>query len=294
MTSKTRALILTARPKTLAAAIVPVIVATALTHFEGREVSWRISLFAVLSATLIQIGTNFVNDAIDFLKGADTETRLGDARAAQSGWFTATGVLAMGLTCFAGAMVFGLPLVYAGGWPIVVIGLVSLLMGYAYTGGPFPLAYVGLGDVFVILFFGLVAVGGVYYLQTMTYTNAALVAGFQVGLLATVLIAINNLRDLDQDREINKRTLAVRLGPRLGRLEVLLLILVAFSLNLYWLGRGAWLAFLLPMLALPPALKVVQTLLRSEASREYNKLLAKAAMVHMLFGLLLSLGFCVS
>lgn len=294
MTSKTRALILTARPKTLAAAIVPVMVATALTRFEGREISWRISLFAVLSATLIQIGTNFVNDAIDFLKGADTHTRLGDARAAQSGWFTATGVLAMGLTCFAGAMVFGLPLVYAGGWPIVAIGLVSLLMGYAYTGGPFPLAYVGLGDLFVILFFGLVAVGGVYYLQTGAYTNSALIAGFQVGLLATVLIAINNLRDLDQDREINKRTLAVRLGPRLGRLEVLLLIMVAFSLNLYWAGRGAWLAFLLPMLALPPAIKVVMTLLRSEASREYNKLLAKAAMVHMLFGLLLSLGFCVS
>ncbi|NJL26164.1 MAG: 1,4-dihydroxy-2-naphthoate polyprenyltransferase [Calothrix sp. SM1_5_4] len=286
-----KALILTARPKTLAAAVVPVMVATALVHAEGREVSTWISLFAVLSATMIQIGTNFINDALDFIKGADRETRLGDARAAQSGWFSARAVLFMGFACFAVAIGFGLPLVWEGGWPIFWIGLVSLLMGYAYTGGPFPLAYVGLGDLFVIIFFGLVAVGGVYFLQTKTYSGGALVAGLQVGLLATVLIAINNLRDLDQDREVNKRTLAVRLGPKLGRLEVLLLILVAFTLNLYWLGEGAILAFVLPLFALPPAVKVVFSLLRSEASREYNRLLARAAFVHMLFGMLLSVGF---
>ncbi|MBX3021008.1 MAG: 1,4-dihydroxy-2-naphthoate polyprenyltransferase [Bdellovibrionales bacterium] len=291
MTSRTRALLLTARPKTLAAAIVPVMVATALVKAEGLTVTPSISVFAVLSAIMIQIGTNFINDALDFWKGADKETRLGDARACQSGWFSPRTVLLMGLGCFATAMLLGLPLVYVGGWPIFWVGIASLLMGYAYTGGPYPLAYVGLGDLFVILFFGLVAVGGVYYLQTAGLSAGALVAGLQVGLLATVLIAINNLRDLDQDREVNKRTLAVRLGPKLGRLEVLLLILVAFVLNLYWLGQGAWLAFLLPLFALPPAIKVVLTLLRSQASREYNRLLAKAAFVHMLFGVLLSIGF---
>ena len=291
MTSRARALLLTARPKTLAAAIVPVMVATALVRAEGGTVHAWISVVAVLSAIMSQIGTNFINDALDFIKGADTETRLGEARAAQSGWFSASAVLCMGIGFFALAMLLGLPLVWVGGWPILLVGILSLTMGYAYTGGPYPLAYVGLGDLFVILFFGLVAVGGVYFLQTGFYSLSALVAGLQVGLLATVLIAINNLRDLDQDREINKRTLAVRLGPKLGRYEVLLLFLVAFTLNLFWLERGAWPAFLLPLLALPPAMKVVQTLLQSRASREYNGLLAKAAFVHMLFGSLLSLGF---
>lgn len=290
MTSKTKALILTARPKTLAAAVVPIMVATALAKADGGQITLWVSLCALLSAILIQVGTNFVNDALDFMKGADKETRLGDSRASQSGWFNAKTVLGMGFGCFALAMAFGVPLVWTGGLPILVIGLLSLLMGYAYTGGPIPLAYVGLGDLFVILFFGLVAVGGVYFLQTHTYTWTALVSGLQIGLLATVLIAINNLRDLDQDREVNKKTLAVRLGPKLGRYEVLALTLVAFGLNLYWLNKGEWLAFLLPMLALPVAMKVVMNLLRSEASREYNRLLARAALVHMLFGVLLSMG----
>lgn len=291
MTSKTRALILTARPKTLSAAVVPVLVATALVASEGHEVTWWISLCALFSAIFIQIGTNFVNDALDFMKGADKETRLGDARAAQSGWFTPRAVLVMAGVFFGVALLLGIPLVVKGGTPILVIGLVSLVMGYAYTGGPFPLAYVGLGDLFVILFFGVIAIGGVYYLQTGDYSASALVAGLQVGHLATVLIAINNLRDLDQDALIGKKTFAVRLGPNLGRFEVLALVLIAFSLNLYWLNKGWILAFLLPMLVLPLAVHIVLRLLNSQASRAYNSLLARAALVHMLFGVLLSVGF---
>lgn len=291
MTTRSRALWLTARPKTLAASVVPVLVGTALVIFEGTHPSYGIALCALFSAMMIQIGTNFVNDAIDFSKGADGESRLGEARATQQGWFTEKQVLGLGIGCFGVALALGLPLVWQGGWPILVIGLVSLVMGYAYTGGPFPLAYLGLGDLFVVIFFGLVAVGGVYYLQTGTYSWSCAVAGLQIGLLATVLIAINNLRDLEQDRLVNKKTLAVRLGPKLGRLEVLLLILVAFGLGLFWLGQGLLLAFALPLFALPPAISLVQTLLRTEASREYNRLLARAALVHILFGFLLSVGF---
>jgi 1,4-dihydroxy-2-naphthoate octaprenyltransferase len=165
MTSRTRALLLTARPKTLAASVVPVLVGTALVAAEGFHVAAWISLFAVLSAMMIQIATNFVNDAIDFVKGADGETRLGEARATQSGWFTGRQVMAMALLFFALAMLFGIPLVWQGGAAILTIGLVSLLMGYAYTGGPFPLAYLGLGDLFVVIFFGLVAVGGVFFMH---------------------------------------------------------------------------------------------------------------------------------
>lgn len=291
MNSRFRALFLTARPKTLSAAIVPVLVATALVRGEGRPVTWWISICAVLSAILIQIGTNFVNDALDFIKGADQETRLGEARATQSGWFSARGVLGMAAGFFFAALLLGIPLVWVGGWPILVIGLVSLAMGYAYTGGPFPLAYVGLGDLFVVLFFGLIAVGGVFYLQTGTIDAAALVAGLQVGLLATVLIAINNLRDLEQDALVGKRTLAVRLGPRRGRWEVVVLFAGAFLLGGFWLARGEYFAGLLPFLTLPVAVRVTLAILRSSASREYNRLLAQSAVVHMLFGAVLSLGF---
>jgi len=289
-TSVVRALWLTARPKTLAASIVPVLVASALVVAEGFPFVTWISIFAGLSAMMIQVGTNYVNDAIDFLKGADSESRLGEARATQQGWFTTRGVLALGIAFFALAMAFGLPLVWEGGWPIVAIGLTSLLMGYSYTGGPFPLAYLGLGDLFVVIFFGLVAVGGVVFLQLKVLPVSALVAGLQVGLLATVLIAINNLRDLDQDALVHKKTLAVRLGPRLARLEVLLLALATFALGFYWLSRGWTYAFALPILASPLAIRVVWTLMRTRASREYNQLLAQAAMLHMLFGVLLGIG----
>lgn len=291
MSSRARALFLTARPKTLTAAIVPILVATTLAQSEGYPVKWWVSVCALLSAVFIQIGTNFVNDALDFIKGADKETRLGDARASQSGWFTAKSVLWMGGVCFFLALVLGIPLVFEGGLPIMIVGLVSLLMGYAYTGGPWPLAYVGLGDLFVVIFFGLVSVGGVYFLQTQGLSVSALIAGLQIGLLATVLIAINNLRDLDQDRQIGKRTLAVRLGPRLGRWEVFGLIVGATSLQIFWFVRGWYWAALLPLVVLPFAYSLLNTLLRSEASRVYNRLLARAAFVHMIFGVLLSLGF---
>lgn len=291
MNSIARSLWLTARPKTLAASVVPVLVAHALATTTAHPNKSWVALFAVFSAIMIQVGTNYVNDALDFIKGADKDTRLGEARASQQGWFTAKKVMAMGFFCFAVATALGIPLVIEGGWPIFLIGVISIFMGYCYTGGPFPLAYVGLGDLFVVIFFGVVAVGGVFYLETKDYTLAALVAGLQIGLLATVLIAINNLRDLEQDRDVGKRTLAVRLGPKRGRLEVLFLIASAFLLNGFWLSKGFLFAFAMPLFALPVGLRLVRTLLRTEASREYNQLLARAAFMHMLFGILLSLGF---
>ena len=285
-----RALAQAIRPKTLSAAIVPVLVGTALVkayHFDVRP--W-ISIVALLSALMIQIGTNFVNDALDFVKGADGDSRLGPARATHQGWLTKKQMMRAAYACLAGAFLLGVPLVVEGGWPLVVIGLTSLAMAYAYTGGPFPLAYVGLGDVFVILFFGLVAVGGVFFLQVKAYGIPALVAGLQIGLLATVLIAINNLRDLDQDRLVNKKTLAVRLGPRLGRWEVVVLVASTYSLQFYWWHLGFKFAFALPWLVLPLAMMLAWTVVTTPASRAYNPLLARAAFVHMLFGVLLSIG----
>ena len=188
-------LLLASRPKTLPAAIVPVVAATALVHAEGFEAHMGLSLCAMFGAIFIQIATNFLNDAIDFSKGADTETRLGPQRVTQSGLMTGKQVMVAGALCLFVAAGFGVPLVLTAGWPILLIGLVSLYFAYGYTGGPFPLAYRGLGDLFVILFFGLVAVGGVYFIQTEVLRWSALVLGIQVGCLSTVLIAINNIRD---------------------------------------------------------------------------------------------------
>jgi 1,4-dihydroxy-2-naphthoate octaprenyltransferase len=292
--SKIKFFIHAARPKTLTASLVPIVVATALARADGIHLQWWISGLALLGALCIQIATNMINDSIDFVKGADTETRLGEARASAQNWFTHKQVFAIGIGFLILALLCGLPLILVGGWPIVAVGLVSVFMAYSYTGGPFPLAYLGLGDLFVILFFGLIAVGGVYYLQTGDWSGQALVAGLQVGLLATVLIAVNNIRDMMQDKLVHKKTLSVRLGSRFAKWEVPVLFLLAFSLNIYWVRQGWWAAALLPLICLPLAIYVQLQVLKTEPSRQYNQFLALSSLVHLSFGVLLSVGFVLS
>lgn len=278
------------RPKTMTAALVPVVVATAVVHGEGRPVLWWISLCALFSSIFIQIGTNFVNDAIDFKKGADTEKRIGPQRVTQSGLLSYKQVMGGGFLCFAIAMALGIPLVVQGGWPIVVVGLVSLFLGYGYTGGPFPLAYKGLGDLFVILFFGLIAVMGTFYLHTGEVTLGSAISGLQIGMLATVLIAVNNLRDAPQDALVNKKTLAVRFGVPFARVEILLLAMIPFLLGIYWVLQGAYIAAVLPLITLPLARKLIRGVFAHEPSPIFNKFLGMSAGLHLLFGALLALG----
>ncbi len=285
--------IMALRPKTLTAAFVPVVVATALVKADGHPVLWWVSIFALLSSAFIQIGTNLVNDAVDFKKGADTEKRIGPQRVTQSGLLTAKQVMVGGMFCFFVALCLGIPLVIQGGWPIVGIGLVSLFLGYAYTGGPFPLAYKGLGDLFVILFFGLIAVMGTYFLHTQVITIGSAVAGLQVGFLATVLIAINNLRDAPQDALVNKKTLAVRFGVGFARAEILFLVFSPFLLGLYWIAQGRLYAALLPLGAIFLARRVVVGVFRNAPSPIYNKFLAMAAGLQLLFGLVLAVAFWI-
>lgn len=288
-----RALVLATRPKTLIAAVAPICVGTALaTHRTELSAIW--SGLALLSALCIQIGTNFFNDAIDFKKGADTAERIGPRRATQSGWLTSRQVHWAGVTFFFLALLLALPLVHRGGWPIVAIGVASLICGYAYTGGPMPLAYFGLGDLFVLIFFGEVAVGGVYYLQTQTWNAAAAVAGLQVGSLATVLIAINNLRDRATDIKVRKRTLAVIGGERFSRIEISALALGPYLAGFYWLQEGMAPALWLPILTLPLALRLVQSIWVTPPSAMYNQFLGKAAGLSLLFSLLLAAGFALS
>lgn len=278
------------RPKTLSAAIVPIVVATALVAAQDMPIQWAISALALVAALFIQIATNLFNDAIDFKKGADQADRLGPQRATQSGWFTYKHVMGLGYLFVFLALLLGIPLVLRGGEVIVMIGLVSLLLAYGYTGGPFPLAYLGLGDLFVVLFFGLIAVGGVFFLHTLNFSEAVIIAGLQVGMLATVLIAINNIRDMYQDQRVGKKTLPVRFGLTFGRVEIAALIFISYLLQLYWLWLGLVWATLLPLIMLPLAVSIIFRVFKTEPGMAYNSLLAQAGVHHLLFGVLLSIG----
>lgn len=285
-----QAWLLAFRPKTLTAALVPIMVGTSLVSALGYPIKWEVSGLALLASFFIQIATNLVNDAMDFKKGADTEKRIGPQRITQAGIFSYRMVMTVAVLFFALAVACGVPLVIWGGQPILWIGIFSLLCGYGYTGGPFPLAYKGLGDVFVILFFGLIAVMGLFYLHTATWPEPAFVVGLQVGLHATVLIAINNLRDAKGDVVANKRTLAVRFGEDFAKKEIYLLALAPFLLNTYWFKLGWLWPLVLPMAALPLAKKLVVNIANTEPSPIYNKYLGMGAGLHLVFGLLLTIG----
>lgn len=279
------------RLKTLSAALVPVFVGTALSyHLTG---SYRLDLLLtiLLAALCIQIATNLINDAYDFKKGADTQDRMGPQRVTQAGLFSFRQVLSVGFVFLFLALVLGIYLVIEGGLPILVIGICSLVLAFLYTGGPFPLAYKGLGDLFVLLFFGWISVLGTSFLHMGTWSLEAWLAGTQVGLLAVALIAINNLRDHVSDRAVGKNTLAVRLGESGAKLEIGLCLLLPFVLGFFWWWRGDIVTALLPWLAFPLALRIVILLWKTPPSPRYNEFLAQTAGLHMLFGLLLIIGW---
>ncbi len=288
-----KSIILAFRPKTLTAAIVPCLAGTALVKAMGLEWNGWVLFYALAASFFIQIGTNLVNDAVDFKKGADTETRIGPQRITQAGILSANQVMLLGSFFFLLAVLCGVPLVLKGGWVIVAIGLASVAMGYSYTAGPFPLAYLGLGDLFVILFFGLLAVMGIVFLNTDTWYFEALILGLQIGFHCTVLIAINNFRDAQNDKLVNKKTLAVRFGASFSRYEIAFLCLVPFVMNLYWWVSGYKLAALISLAALPLAVKLVRNVFSTEPSPIYNKFLGQAAGLHLVFGILISIGFMI-
>ena len=279
---------LACRPKTLSVSLSPVLVGTAIAWHDTAHLLWLPFLAAALGAALIQIGTNLFNDAGDFLRGTDTPNRLGPRRATAEGWLTPDAVKTGAWLAFALAFLCGTYLVYHGGWPIVAIGLASLAAGWAYTGGPKPIAYGPLGELFVLLFFGLAAVGGSYYLQTLTLSPFALAAGTLVGLHAAAVITVNNYRDRDEDARHAKNTLAVRLGRPRTRHLYAAEMLAPYAL-LASLGELGWRAAL-PLLALPLALGLVRRFYREAPGPAFNALLAATAGHQLAFALLLSLA----
>lgn len=227
------------RPKTLPAAIAPVIAGTAVAVHEGGE-HWPTAILAMVTALLLQIAANFANDALDFRRGADTADRLGPTRITASGLVTADAVMRATALVLGLAVLTGLPLVLRGRWPILLIGLAAIVCAVAYTGGPAPLAYLGLGEVFVFLFFGLAAVAGTAYVQTGELTALALTTSVPIGALAVAILVVNNLRDIDTDRRAGKRTIAVRLGEPGTRWEYGALLVVAGAAPIVFWGIG-WL-----------------------------------------------------
>jgi 1,4-dihydroxy-2-naphthoate octaprenyltransferase len=223
-----RAWLLAVRPKTLTAAAAPVFLGSGLaaSHDAFR---WLPALAALTGAFLIQIGTNLANDYYDFLRGGDTDQRIGPVRVTQAGIIRPSTVRNAAFFVLGLALLVGVYLVWVGGWPIVIIGLASLVCAVIYTGGPFPLAYHGLGDLFVFVFFGLVAVGGTYWVQALSLGMDVLLAGAGMGTLATAILVVNNLRDIRTDAVAGKRTLAVRLGVGGTRVEFFFLVFFALS-----------------------------------------------------------------
>lgn len=295
--------LMAARPKTLGAAVAPVVIGTAIAYADLIDIHWPSLICALLGAMLIQIGTNFANDYFDFVKGSDTTDRIGPTRATQAGLVAPSTMRNAFLIAFALALIPGAYIMWRGGWPFLIIGLLSIVCGILYTGGPFPLGYLGLGDVFVLIFFGPVAVCGVYYLHGLELAPAAampgvldlLLAGVAPGLISVALLTVNNLRDIEQDKRSGKKTLAVRFGRSFARLEYQACILLAclvLPLHFYWV-TGKMLMWVVPAVTLPLASRALRTVYRSTDGDALNRALGETGRLLIVFSIVFSAGWAL-
>lgn len=282
-----------ARPKTLAAAFIPVLVGASIA-LNNELINWSATSTALICAFLIQIGTNFANDYYDFIKGADTDERIGFERATASGLIAPKTMLYATILCMVLAFLFGLYLVWIGGVIVLIIGLLSLLFGVLYTGGPFPLGYNGLGDIFVFIFFGIVAVMTTYYVNTLEWSEDTFWASIAVGALCTNILVVNNLRDVEQDSKVGKRTLGVIFGENALKIEYTFMLLLAFAIPPHFyvqLNYEYWV--LLPLITLPIAVRHTITIWKEEDKKNLNAQLEKTAKFMAIFGILFAFGILV-
>jgi 1,4-dihydroxy-2-naphthoate octaprenyltransferase len=285
---------LAARPRTLPAAVAPVLVGTSLAIAED-EFHWLRFVGALVGSVFIQIGTNLANDYSDARRGADTEDRLGPVRVTAGGLMPPRRVLVGTYVAFGVAVAAGAYLAAVAGWELLVVGALSIAAGVLYTGGPRPYGYAGLGELFVFLFFGVVAVTGSYYVQTEQLTWEAFALSAPVGLLAAAILVVNNVRDLDTDRRAGKRTLAVKLGRERTRRLFAATLVLAFAVPLVVAAAGGlswWLA--LTVLAWPLALPLVRTVLTRTDGDALNGALAATGALLAAFSVLLSAGVLLS
>ncbi len=287
--SKLQSWILASRPRTLPAALVPVMVGSALAIYHGIFFP-AYSIVALLCSILIQIGTNFTNDLYDYLKGTDTEERKGPLRVLASGLISVKEMKWGIFLVFFTAFLLGLYLVYSVGIMILWIGIFSIIAGLAYTAGPFPLAYNGLGDLFVFIFFGIVGTVGTYYLHAQQFTSLAFLISLPVGALITNILIVNNYRDIEEDKTAGKNTLAVLLGREFSRYEYVFFILVSFFIPFllhFKYDFNIWI--FLPYITLPIAITLVK-MIYALTGTQLNKTLELSAKFSAIYGLLLSIG----
>ena len=280
------------RPKTLPAAVAPVVLGTAMAHSDGH-LHLLPAAICLVFALLVQIGTNFANDYLDGIKGTDTDARLGPRRAVAAGLVSASTMkwAAIGILAFAFSL--GLSLIHFGGWCLLVVGLSSVLCAWFYTGGPYPLAYNGMGDDFVVLFFGLIAVGCTYFVQALQITVDVLLLGLACGLVTNNILVVNNYRDLEEDILASKRTLVVMMGRRFAQIQYLgstvlaaaILLALALKQHAFWLGlAGAPLSY---------GVVIGARLHRLSTADEFLEVLKASGVIVAAFGVLVSVGLLV-
>lgn len=285
--------LLAARPKTLPAAVAPVVIGSAIAYHDAGMLHWPSFVCALIGAILIQIGTNFANDYFDFVKGTDTAERIGPTRATQAGLIKPETMRLAFIVAFALALIPGAYIIYRGGWPYLAIGVVSIICGILYTGGPFPLGYLGLGDVFVLVFFGPVAVCGTYFLHALDLTRDVFIASLAPGLISCALLTVNNLRDVEQDRVGNKLTLAVRFGRGFARTEYVLCIVIACAaIPIYFAAISRNFGFLVvPIIGALIARSPLIAVLRSDEGPALNNALASTGKLLLVFSAVFSICF---
>ncbi len=282
--------ILAARPKTLWAAVAPVVIGAAVAIDDGFMHLPSLAA-ALLGAIFIQIGTNFANDLFDFKKAVDTVDRLGPLRVTHAGLVTPVQMRNATIIAFSIAFVIGIYLVYRGGWPIVAIGLLSILFGVLYTGGPYPLGYNGLGDIFVLIFFGPVAVGGTYYVMAQTITAPAILCGIPPGLLSTGILVVNNIRDIRTDAASGKKTLAVRFGRQASEIQYLVMVVIALMYPVIAFAVTREHAYaMIALAAFLPAIPVIRLVLHEEG-QILNLALAGTGRVLAIYSALFAIGW---
>ena len=287
--SKLQTWLLASRPKTLLAAVVPVMVGSALA-ISMKKFYLTYSIVALLCSILIQIGTNFTNDLYDYLKGSDTIKRKGPRRVLATGLISVSEMRLAIILVFGLTFVLGLYLVYSSGILILWVGILSIFAGIIYTAGPFPLAYNGLGDLFVFIFFGIVGTMGTYYLHTQEISIIAFIVSLPVGALITNILIVNNYRDIEEDREANKKTLTVILGRTFSRWQYIFLIMISYLTSfIMYLNFNYKLWIFLPMLTIPISIILIK-MLYTLKGQELNKTLELSAKFAGIYGLLLSIG----
>lgn len=280
------------RPRTLSIAATPVLVGTALALADGATPAWLAMIAALLCALLIQVGTNLHNDAADFERGTDRPDRIGPLRVTAAGWASPAAVRRAAVLSFGLALVTGIYLVSVGGWPILLAGIASLLAGWSYSGGKHPISHTPLGEVFVLVFFGLIAVAGSHWLQMGAWSTNAWLAGLVVGTPAAAVLLVNNYRDLEQDQRAGRRTLAVLLGRTRARRVYFSLMLLPFPIMLGLASRGQT-GTLLGLVALPLCLILCRRLTHTPPGPELNPLLADTARAGFITAMLMAVGILV-